>query len=413
MKFLHLADLHLGKTIHSVNLIDSGDQPAWVDRFLALAAEVRPQAVVIAGDVYDRSAPSGEAVTLFSRLLTGLNDLGIEVVICSGNHDSGQRLAFAAPLLHRQKVHISGVLGPGGRMDRVTLPDEHGPVHFTLMPYVFPALAAEKLGEKAFPSYDAAVRALISAQQIDASERNVIVAHQNVTQNGLEAERGGSESMVGGLGQVDYTAFDAFDYAALGHIHSAYHVGREAVRYAGSPLCYHFNETHQRAKGPVLVELGAKGQAPEITTLTIPPLHPLREARGPLEVLKRNEAEEAAPGEYIRVVLTDHRQTPEIREYFDALYRNRGARLLEMTTVYRPERIIGPAQDVKALETKSLETLFAEHWQESHSSSALTEVQLAILRKAGELTRRTNTKDRKVTDAQAAELLKALKEVRA
>ena len=414
MKFLHLADLHLGKTIHSINLIESGDQPAWVDRFLALADEVRPQAVVIAGDVYDRSAPSGEAVTLFSRLLTGLNDLDAAVLIAAGNHDSGQRLAFAAPLLSRQKVHIAGVLEEGGALRRVTLEDEYGLVRFRLMPYVFPALAAEKLGEKGFANYDAAVRALMAAQDIDPAERNVLVAHQNVTANGREAERGGSETMVGGLGQVDYTAFDAFDYAALGHIHAAYHVGRREVRYAGSPLCYHFNETLQRAKGPVLVELGPKGEAPKITTLTIPPLHPMREARGALEELKRAEEARTETGEYIRVVLTDMRQNPQIREHFEQLYRSKGSKLLELSSDYRPEKRSGTARDMEALQTRLLEEVFSEHWQENHSSRALTEAQQAILRKAGDLTRHTDTaKNMKVREAHVAELLEALKEVRA
>ena len=167
----------------------------------------------------------------------------------------------------------------------MSLTDEHGPVDFWLLPYLFPALAAEALGTE-LRDYDAAVRAVLAAQPLDPTRRNVLLAHQNVTAGGAEGERGGSESAVGGVGQVEYTAFDAFDYAALGHIHAGYPVGRPAVRYAGSPLCYHFNETKQAAKGPLLVELGAKGSPVTVTLLPIEPLHRLRVLEGAYEALR-------------------------------------------------------------------------------------------------------------------------------
>ncbi|MBR5093458.1 MAG: exonuclease SbcCD subunit D [Oscillospiraceae bacterium] len=293
MKFIHLADLHLGKSIHGISLIDSGDQPVWVEQFLELAERLQPDAVLIAGDVYDRSAPSGEAVQLLDRLLTRLAELEIAVLMVAGNHDSGQRLSFAGSLLAREKVHIGGILPPNGRLERVVLEDEHGPVSFWLMPYVFPALAAKALGDGDIRDYDTAVRRLLAAQELPAGERKVLLAHQNVTYCGEEAPRGGSESMVGGLGQVDWHAFDAFDYVALGHIHAANAVGRESLRFAGSPLCYHFNETRQPPKGPVLVELGAPGETPKIQMLHIPPLHPMRELRGSYEQLRAQEL--AAP----------------------------------------------------------------------------------------------------------------------
>ena len=256
MRFLHLADLHFGKSIYGLSLLDNGDQKHWVERFLDLAREAKPDAVVIAGDVYDRSAPPGAAVQLLSDMLTALAEMGVPVLMTAGNHDSAQRLAFAHALLAREGLHISADLFASGALTRVSLADAHGPVDFWLMPYVFPALAEQALGLEGLRGYDAAVRALLSRQPVDFSRRNVLVAHQNVTARGVEALRGGSESMVGGVGQVEYTAFDGFDYVALGHIHAACPVGRETVRYAGSPLCYHFDETRQRAKGPVLVELG-------------------------------------------------------------------------------------------------------------------------------------------------------------
>ena len=336
MRFLHLADLHLGKSLHGISLLESGDQADWVRRFLELSGELRPDAVLIAGDVYDRSAPSGDAVELLSELLTGLAEQGIPVLLTAGNHDSGQRLGFLKGLLGKQGVHIAGTLPKGGKLPCVTLEDAWGPVHFWLMPYVFPALAAQALEDESIRDYDTAVRRLLQAQDMDLSERNVLIAHQNVTANGQEGMRGGSETMVGGLGEVDVSAFDGLSYVALGHIHAAYPVGRESVRYAGSPLCYHFNEIKQPAKGPVLVELGAPGEEPRISRLSIPALHPLREARGGWEELRETETARESRGEFLRIVLTDSRVTPEIGDFFRELARARDSRVLELVSEYNP-----------------------------------------------------------------------------
>ena len=386
MRFLHLSDLHFGKSIHGVSLLENGDQPYWAERFLELTRAVRPDAVVIAGDIYDRSAPSGAAVALLDRLLTELAGLGVPVLLVAGNHDSGQRLAFASGLLARQRLHIAGVLSPSGKLDRVTLTDEHGPVTFWLLPYVFPAMIAQVLEDESLRDYDTAVRRLLAAQDIDFSARNVLVAHQNVTAGSAEAVRGGSESMVGGVGQVDYTAFDGFDYVALGHIHAAYPIGRESVRYAGSPLCYHFNETRQAPKGPVLVMLGAKGETPGIETLPLPPLHPMRELRGGYEELRDRELASQARGEYLRVVLTDRRVTPEIAAFFRDLAAARGSVLMEFVSEYRPFAGEAEAPASPDAREKTVEELFADFCAE-RTGSDLSEADAELLRRVGELQR--------------------------
>lgn len=383
MRFLHLADLHLGKSLHGISLLESGDQADWVRRFLELSGELRPDAVLIAGDVYDRSAPSGDAVELLSELLTGLAQQGIPVLLTAGNHDSGQRLGFLKGLLEKQGVHIAGTLPKGGKLPCVTLEDAWGPVHFWLMPYVFPALAAQALEDESIRDYDTAVRRLLQAQDMDLSERNVLIAHQNVTANGQEGMRGGSETMVGGLGEVDVSAFDGLSYVALGHIHAAYPVGRESVRYAGSPLCYHFNEIKQPAKGPVLVELGAPGEEPRISRLSIPALHPLREARGGWEELRETETARQSRGEFLRIVLTDSRVTPEIGDFFRELARARDSRVLELVSEYNP---FG-AESSSAPETEreqSVEELFARFYTERCGGEEPTGEDLALLRFAGE-----------------------------
>ena len=386
MRFLHLADLHLGKSLHGMSLIESGDQNAWADGFLELARSVRPDAVLIAGDVYDRGSPSGDAVELLSKILTALASGEIPVLLTAGNHDSVQRLAFARKLLARQKLYISGSLIENRELCHVTLEDEYGPVTFWLMPYVYPALVAQALGDESLRDYDGAVRALLQAQPLDFAQRNVLIAHQYVTANGTEGLRGGSESMVGGLGQIDYSAFDGFDYVALGHIHAAYSVGRPAVRYAGSPLCYHFDETRQTRKGPVLVELGAKGGELRTETLYIPPLHPLRELKGSYEDLCREELAQERKGEFLRVVLTDRRVSPETAEFFRSLCRLRGSQLMELCSEFEPGGSFS-AGAAEAIREKSVEELFADFYAERSGGTAPDERDWELLSYAGELMR--------------------------
>ena len=403
MRFIHLADLHLGKSLHGVNLLESGDQPYWVDQFLSLAAELRPDAVLIAGDVYDRGAPAAGAVELLNRLLTGLTELGCAVMLIPGNHDSARRLGFGRELLARAGLHIAPPLTAPGELAHVTLPDEHGPVDFWLLPYLFPALAAEALGTE-LRDYDAAVRAVLAAQPIDFARRNVLLAHQNVTVGGAEGARGGSETTVGGVGQVDCAAFDSFDYAALGHIHAGYPVGRPELRYAGSPLCYHFNETRQAAKGPLLVELGPKGAPVRIELLPIEPLHRLRMLEGSYEevrtelagtvqqnadggVLSLQDADGKVPspqGEYLSVTLTDRRVTPELAEALRSLCETRGILLMELSSAFREDRREGTLSSA-ALRERGLAELFAEFYASRSGGAEPDGAELALLQSAAAL----------------------------
>ena len=234
--------------------------------------------------------------------------------------------------------------------------------------------------------YDTAVRRLLAEQNVDFSVRNVIVAHQNVTKGGIEGIRGGSESMVGGVGQVDYTAFDGFDYAALGHIHAAYAVGRESVRYAGSPMCYHFDELRQPKKGALLIELGAKGVEPAIETMTIQPLHPMCELRGAYDEL-RVKASAVENGAYVKIVLTDRPMTPEISAYFQALFESRGSILMERMSEYRRFVDVKDAPESKDLRDKPVEELFTEFYGERNGGELPDEGEIALMHFAAELLR--------------------------
>ena len=383
MSFLHLADLHFGKMLHGVSLLEKGDQGDWVGKLLTLIDETLPDAVVIAGDVYDRSTPSGAAMDLLSRMVTAISDRDIPVLIAAGNHDSGQRLACFKDILAYRNVHISGVLQR--ELTHVELEDAHGPVTFWLLPYTFPAAAAQVLGDDSIRDYEDAVRRILAEQPIDFSRRNVLIAHQNVVQGGKDVPRGGSESVIGGVGQVEYTVFDGFDYVALGHIHASYAVGRSTVRYAGSPLCYHFNELHQPKKGPLLIELGEKGTEASVETLLIPPLHPLHELRRTYEEVM-NEAMHAGSGEYVRLVLTDRPVTPESSAFFESLFTKRGSVLMERISEFQRFQDGADSPALHELEDKRIEDLFAAFYAERAGSDP-DAADVALMHHAAELLR--------------------------
>ncbi len=448
MRFIHIADLHIGKSFFGTSLIESGDQGHWVDSFLDVARKTRPDAIVIAGDIFDRAAPSEEAVRLFSRMITSLHDMNIPVLVVAGNHDSVHRLSYFRELLSKQGVYFSRSLSDcvnGLELEHVTIEDEYGKVTFWLMPYVFPTLVrnaieatssgkglgagsdgrslserqagrgvdTEKLleegralAENTSPTpidtapdengslpeirdYDAAVRALLAAQPLDPAVRNVLVAHQTVTEGGCGTEPGGSETMVAGIGGIDYTAFDAFDYVALGHIHAAYPIGRPEIRYSGSPLCYHFDETRKTGKGPLLVTLGSKN-IPEtsvtgIETILIEPLHPLREISGHYEEIRDTELESTARGEYISITIDNSKITPEIASFFRKLYEERGSVLMELKSEY--SEFTGSVKGVTAekLDTLSVDELFSEFYRESRGGLDPTPEEQAIMTYAAEL----------------------------
>lgn len=387
MRFLHAADLHLGKSIYGTSLIDSGDQTVWAERFLETALALKPDAVVMAGDVYDRGQPPGKATRLLSRMVTELAKNGIAVMMTAGNHDSVHHLSFLSPLLAESRVYISAPLENTTETVHVTLEDEHGPVTFWLLPYVYPAMICQALGDDGIRDYQTAIRRILTAQNINFSQRNVLVAHQNVTANGQEAERGGSESMVGGIGQVDYSVFDGFDYVALGHIHSSYPVGRETVRYAGSPLVYHFNEIRQPAKGPLLVTLGEKGGEIRMERQEIPPLHRMREIRGTYEEIRTEALAKPWEKEYLKIVLTDTRITPEISDFLHGIARAHESSVMELTSDYRMFTGDASAKGAKEMRDKPVEELFADFYKERNGGIDPTAEDLELLSFAGELTR--------------------------
>ncbi len=299
MKFIHLADLHLGKRVCEVSMLD--DQIYILEQILGLVRQHRADAVLIAGDVYDRPAPPPEAVAVLDDFLTKLQALGTPCLLIPGNHDSGERLAFGAQLLDRAGVYLAPVFD--GHVRTVELQDPYGPVQFTLLPFLRPVQVRRYFPEIAPGDYEGAVRAVLSTVPAEPGMRRVLLAHQFVTALGVPPERCESElASVGTLDNVDVSAFDGFDYVALGHIHGPQRIGRDTVRYAGSPLKFSFSEARHRKSVP-LVTLGPKGQV-EWELLPLTPKRDLREIRGSIASLL-DPANRTHTGDYLHITLTD------------------------------------------------------------------------------------------------------------
>ncbi len=310
MKFLHLADLHLGKRVNGFSMLE--DQAHILRQILAILDDEQPDGVLIAGDVYDKSVPSVEAVELLDGFLTELRTRGVPVLLISGNHDSPERLAFGGRVMDSCGIHISPVYN--GALAPVTLHDEFGPVHVWLLPFVKPAHVRRWFPDADIESYTDAVAEAVAHMDIDTAARNVLVTHQFVT----GGTRSGSEELsVGGTDNVDSGVFAPFDYVALGHLHGAQHIGRETIRYAGSPLRYSFSEARQH-KSVTVVTLGEKGDV-QVRTVALTPLRELREIRGSYDELTARSFYEHTTyrSDYLHLILTDE------QDVFDAMSRLR------------------------------------------------------------------------------------------
>lgn len=326
MRFFHLSDLHIGKHLHHYNLKE--DQQQILNEIIAYAKEIQPDAIVIAGDVYDKSVPSAEAVTIFDDFLTELAKIepAIPVMIISGNHDSPERLQYAANILSRYQIHMAGSVPCTKEeyLKKVTLKDEHGEVDFYLLPFMKPSYV-RNVFEDVPESYTEAVRRILKREHIDVSKRNVLVSHQFYTSGGEKPETCDSEIIsVGGIDNVDVSAVEDFDYVALGHIHGAQTVGKDGICYCGTLLKYSVSEA-KHEKHLTLVTLDAKGDAPRITKL---PLHPLRDVKkitGELtEVLKA--AAKSDGKDYVSITLTDEVDPYRPKEQLENVYE----RILEI-----------------------------------------------------------------------------------
>lgn len=367
MKFLHLADLHLGKRVNGFSMLE--DQAHILRQILAILDDEQPDGVLIAGDVYDKSVPTVEAVELLDGFLTELRTRGVPVLLISGNHDSPERLAFGGRVMDSCGIHISPVYD--GALAPVTLHDEFGPVHVWLLPFVKPAHARRWFPDADIESYTDAVAEAVAHMDIDTAARNVLVTHQFVT----GGTRSGSEELsVGGTDNVDSGVFAPFDYVALGHLHGAQHIGRETIRYAGSPLKYSFSEARQH-KSVTVVTLGEKGDV-QVRTVALTPLRELREIRGSYDELTARSFYEHTTyrSDYLHLILTDE------QDVFNAMSRLRTIYPYLMTLDYdnaRTRAAGGMSAPAETERRTPLELFEALYQRQNHRP--MSEVQRAYI----------------------------------
>ena len=367
MKLIHLSDLHLGKRVSEFSMLE--DQRYILEEILRIIDGERPDAVLIAGDIYDKPVPPAEAVGLFDDFLVRLARRETQVFIISGNHDSPERIAFGARLMDRSGIHLSPVYD--GHVEPVALEDEHGTVNIYMLPFLKPAHVRRFFPEEEIDSYTDALRTAVRAMEIDPAARNVLVTHQFVT----GAARCDSEDIsVGGTDNVDVTAFDGFDYVALGHIHGPQNIGSSRVRYCGTPLKYSFSEAGHY-KSVTVVELGEKGDL-RLHTVPLTPRHDLREIRGTFAELTDKAVYSAAGAEdYLHIILTDEEDVAEAVGRLRVIYPNL-MKLSYDNTRTRTNRVIDAAEDVKR---KPPLELFEELY-EMQNNQPMSEVQKAFAR---------------------------------
>lgn len=351
MKFIHLSDLHLGKRVNEYSMLE--DQEYILERIIEIIEGEAPDAVLIAGDVYDKSVPSAEAVMMLDGFLTRLGQMELQVFLISGNHDSPERMAFGSRLIEGSGIHISGIYG--GEIPRYVMTDSYGEVNVYLLPFIKPA-HVRRYVDTEISSYTEAVATAIGAAQIDRSKRNVLVTHQFVT----GASRSESEEIsVGGSDNVDAAVFADFDYVALGHIHSPQNCGSERIRYCGTPLKYSFSEAGD-SKSVTVVELLEKGEL-AVRTLPLVPKRDMVELRGSYgELMNKSYYDGTTYREdYVHVTLTDEEDIVDAIGKLRTVYRN----LMKLDYDNRRTRNAVQIDSAVGVEEKTPIELFEEFYE--------------------------------------------------
>lgn len=323
MKFIHTADLHIGKIINGFSMLE--DQKFVLDQILSVTKDEEADGIILAGDIYDRPVPSAEAVGVMDDFLTKLAGMDTAVFIVSGNHDSPERIGFGGRLFEQNHIYIAGEWK--SEIQEHVFFDQYGSVHIYLMPFARPSVMNRDM-ETGCRTYGECVAEAVGRLHPDQKDRNILVTHHFVTAGGKAPELSDSELplsamplAVGGIDSVDSGIFDAFDYVALGHIHGPQKIGKNYFRYAGSPLKYSFSETHHK-KSVTVLELGEKGET-LIRQRELKPLHDMRIIKGGLtELVEMGAAEPFDREDYIKAVLTDQEELFDPIGVLRAVYPN-------------------------------------------------------------------------------------------
>ena len=367
MKLLHTSDLHLGKRVYEYSMLE--DQEYILKRIINIVDEEKPDGVIIAGDVYDKSVPSAEAVQLFDDFLVQLAKRGTEVFVISGNHDSPERIAFGGRLMNGSGIHMSPVYN--GDVTPISLGDEYGQVNIFMLPFIKPA-QVRRFFEEEIVSYTDAVRAAIGGMKINAGERNVLITHQFVT----GAARSESEEIsVGGTDNVDESVFAPFDYVALGHIHSPQNCGTEKIRYCGTPLKYSFSEARDE-KSVTIAELKEKGRL-GVRCVPLTAKRELTELKGTYEEITRRDfyLNTTWQEDYTHIILTDEEDIPDAMSKLRVIYH----RLMKLDYDNKRTRLNQEVSGAEAAEAKTPLELFGEFY-ELQNNQPMSEEQTEYMR---------------------------------
>ena len=329
MKIFHISDLHIGKQLNYYSLKEN--QKAMFHQIIQMMREHKPDVLIIAGDIFDKSMPSGESYTLFDAFLNDVSELTPAVPVCmiAGNHDSPERLNYASTFLERHQIYIS-VMPPQKaeeHLKKIVFEDEFGPVNIYLLPFTKPGYVRHLFKDQDIPDYETAVRLLIEREEIDRAQRNVIVSHQFYQSQGWETATCDSEQVllsVGGLDRIDISVLKDFDYAALGHLHGPQKIKENYIRYSGSPLKYSVSEEKHK-KSVSMITLGEKGKEAVIELLPLCPMQDIRRVRGSLEDILEKDPEERIQ-DFVSVTVTDEAEPYRMKEQL----REKYAYLLEI-----------------------------------------------------------------------------------
>ena len=355
MKIMHLSDLHIGKRVNEYSMLQ--DQDYILKEILNIIDNEKVETVIIAGDVYDKSVPSAEAVELFDEFLYDLSSRNLNVLIISGNHDSPERIAFGGRLISKSKIYLSPVYN--GKVKPITLNDDYGKVNFYLLPFIKPANVRRFFPEENIENYIDAVKVAIDNMNVDFSERNILVTHQFVT----GAELSESEDIsVGGTDNVSREVFNGFDYVALGHIHREQTVGADNIIYCGTPLKYSFSEANH-IKSVTILDFNDKGNI-QYKKVELKPFRDMREIRGTYDELTlKSNYENTCTDDYLHITLTDEDDIPNVISKLRVIYPN----IMKLDYDNLRTRSVGTVDVTDDIERKSPLELFAELYKKQNN----------------------------------------------
>lgn len=367
MKIMHLSDLHIGKKVNEYSMLQ--DQIYILKEILQIIDDEKVETVIIAGDVYDRSLPPNEALGLFDEFLYQLSGRNVNVFVISGNHDSPERISYCGRMMTENKIFLSPVYD--GNVKPITLNDDYGEVNFYLLPFIRPADIRRYFPDENIENYTDAVKVAIDNMNVDFNERNILVTHQFVT----GAELSESEDIiVGGTDNVSGEVFDGFDYVALGHIHREQTVGKDNIRYCGTPLKYSFSEA-KNIKSVTILDFNDKGNI-EYSKIPLTPFRDMREIRGTYyELTLKSSYESTNTEDYLHITLTDEEDIPDAIGKLRSIYPN----IMKLDYDNLRTRGSGTVDAIENIESKSPFELFADLFKQQNNQD-MSEEQEEIMR---------------------------------